>query len=45
MKAVVVLAVSVVGTQFCNMDFCTLITLISIAVDIYEEYTHDKTTI
>ena len=46
MKPIVVLVATVIGSHFCGIDFCTLYTVVSIALDIYERYsenTHDKT--
>lgn len=46
MDAIIVLVVSTIGAHFCNMDFCTLHTFVSIAIALYKswiDYTNDKT--
>lgn len=45
MDAIIVLFTSIVGSYFCNLDFCTIFTLVSIAIDLYKrysKYTNDK---
>lgn len=37
MDAIIGLAISMIGYVFCGIDFCTLYTLISAAIDIYEK--------
>ena len=46
MDAIIVLVVSAIGATFCNIDFCTLHTFVSIAMSLYRcwiDYTNDKT--
>ena len=45
MKAIVVVFVSMIGSLCCGFDFCTIHTLFTSALDIYEaliKYTNDK---
>lgn len=46
MDAIIVLAISTMGCNFYNLDFCTLYTFISISNTLYKKwinYTIDKT--
>ena len=42
MDTVIALCVSVVGSYFCGVDFCTLYALISISIEL-NKYAKDKT--
>lgn len=42
MDTVIALCVSVVGSYFCGVDFCTLYALISISIEL-NKYVKDKT--
>lgn len=47
MDVIIVLVISIIGTVFCNLDFCTLHTLVGIAIALFRnwiDYTDDKTT-
>ena len=46
LDAIIALAISAIGCVFCNMDFCTLFTFISVSNILYKnwiDYIHDKT--
>lgn len=42
MDTVIALCISLVGSYFCGLDFCTLYTLISISIEL-NKYAKDKT--
>lgn len=47
MDVIIVLIVSSIGAYFCDLDFCTLHTFVSIVVALAKEcekYTNDKFT-
>lgn len=47
MEAVIGLVISILGYESCGIDFCTLFTFVSVAIDIYkvlDSYTNDKAT-
>lgn len=46
MEAIIALVISVIGCQFCKMDFCTLFTFISTSILLYKkliDYTNETT--
>ena len=44
MEVIIVLFISIVGTVFYDIDFCTLHTFISTAVSLCNYFANDKTT-
>lgn len=47
MEAIIGLVISILGYVCYGIDFCTLFTFVSVAIDIYKilaDYTNDKAT-
>lgn len=46
MDIAIALFVSIIGSLLCNIDFCNLLTLVTIAIELYKryiKYAKDKT--
>lgn len=47
MEAIIALVVSALGAHYCNLDFCTTHTFVSVAIALYKawiDYADDKAT-